>query len=207
MFSWLWPIPCIGCGTPGARWCPTCCPGPWLRPAPRSEGISHVFSLTRYDSPAGHALKTAKVQGDRATIQRFARTLARRIDEVLPAGIIDAVVPAPSTRSARSRRGFSTAAVLAGPVARALRAPVRSVLRTTATTRLAKLDARQRRQALRGRIRAHGLVAGTVVLLDDVVTSGATAEAAAMELLGGTTDRVLLVTCCAVDDLTAPSPL
>lgn len=201
MFTWLWPIPCIGCGAIGARWCPSCRPGPWLRPAPRSDGITAVFSLSRYDSAAGHALKTAKVDGDRATIQLFAKTLAERLHEVLPADRIDAVVPAPSTRSARSRRGFSTAAVLAGPVARALRAPIRPVLRTTATTRLAKLDAKQRRAALRGRIRADALVPGTVVLLDDVVTSGATAEAAAMELLGGSTTQILLVTCCAVADL------
>lgn len=205
MFHWLWPVPCTGCGSPGSRWCDACRPAAWQRPRSRSEGVDAVFTLARYGSPLGQAVRRAKIDGDRTRAVHIARLFGHELLQVFPRARPDAILPAPSSRSALRRRGFSLAALLAREAGRSLGVPVLPVLTSRATGRLAKLGAQERRLALRGRIRARTLVPGTVLLVDDVLTTGATAEAAATELLGGATDRVLLATTVAVTELPSPT--
>lgn len=198
MLDWLWPIPCVGCGETGAPWCADCAPGSVVRPPVPGGWLEAAFAVDRYDRPVGQALKHAKVSGDRTATVRLAALFAARMAPALAGSGIHAVVPAPSTWRSRAHRGFATAPLLAAGLAGALRVPVRDVLRTGAGTRMATLGASGRRAALAGRITSRELVPGRVLLVDDVITSGATAEACAVELLGGASDAVLLATLCAV---------
>jgi len=198
MLDWIWPVGCVGCGELGREWCPHCGPGSLLRPRSRSIGVERVFSVERYERPAGQALKRAKVHGDYGTLSRLAHLFANRLAPAL--GPVDAIVPAPSSWRSRTKRGFSAASLFAAALGRRIHTPIHSILRSTAKVRLATLSAEQRRVTLRGQIRAITDLPGRVVLVDDVLTSGATAESCALELLGGSTSEVLLATFCAVKE-------
>ncbi|MEZ4317306.1 MAG: hypothetical protein R3F61_07370 [Myxococcota bacterium] len=202
MFDWLWPVACLGCGeTVGSAWCADCAPGSVLRPPLESFGVAHAFAVERYDRPVGQALGRAKAHADRTSAVRLAELFADVMVPVLHGVEPSALVPAPSTLGARGSRGFSMASLLARALSRRTGVPVVHALRSTAAGRMATLKREQRQRALRGRIRSVRDVPGRVVLVDDVTTTGATAEACAVELLGGASSEVVLATLCAVPAL------
>jgi predicted amidophosphoribosyltransferase len=91
-------------------------------------------------------------------------------------------------------RGYDQALELARPVARALRIPLqaRLLVRRRATAPQSERDASARRRNVRGafQVRVHASVPRYVVLVDDVMTTGATLHAAASALLLAGAERV-----------------
>ena len=83
-----------------------------------------------------------------------------------------------------------------------MRVPVRDVLRARPGPRQASLDVAGRRKSASSRIRGDVPIFGRVLLVDDVVTTGATAEACARELLGSGAAEVWLATLCATRRVT-----
>jgi len=107
------------------------------------------------------------------------------------------VVPFPTTAAARRRRGFDPPALLAAEVARLLRLPgsPRSLSRTGEPPPQASLPRSGRLRAPRGTVRVdrpERFRGRTVLLVDDVLTTGATADAAARALLRAGAARVLV---------------
>jgi ComF family protein len=99
---------------------------------------------------------------------------------------VDCVIPVPLHRSRLARRGYNQALELAKPLAAALHLPCESRLleriRATAPQTGENLALRQRNT--RGAFSASSHVRGIrILLLDDIVTTGATMEAAANALL------------------------
>jgi ComF family protein len=104
-------------------------------------------------------------------------------DGVLARGA-DALVPVPSTRRRNRARGYDPAALLAESAGRRLRLPVRGLLaRTRETAPQSGLPAARRHANVEGAFAASPSVRGrTVVLVDDVATTGATLFSAARAL-------------------------
>lgn len=101
------------------------------------------------------------------------------------------VVPTPMDERSKRRRGFNQAELIARVLAAEIGAPVAAdVLRKTVRTRRQSLTPREMRQVnVRGAFScpagASATIAGCpVVLVDDLVTSGSTAEACARALFG-----------------------
>lgn len=118
------------------------------------------------------------------------RELARRFSEDDSHGGYHAVVPVPLSRRRRLTRGFNQAERVAESVARFVEAPVRPRLLTKTEDRppQAGLSAKARLDNARGAYRARvpsQLEGGDVLLVDDVLTTGATVESASRALRKG----------------------
>jgi predicted amidophosphoribosyltransferase len=202
MWDAWWPAACAGCGAVGPRrLCTECRPPGVHRPPVSVEGLRGVWTLAGYDTGIGVAVRGAKVRGDRHLMAIVGDLLASRVaPRVLGAGFT-ALVPAPSTVATRWSRGFSAASVLADRLQRVIGVPRVEALRRPRGPRQAALGRKARRSNLKGRLRSHGDVGGRVLLVDDVLTTGATAEACARELLGAGAEEVWLVTVCVARSL------
>lgn len=136
-----------------------------------------------------------KYGGRLAAAETMARLMAR-----LMAADAELLVPVPLHRRRLWSRGYNQAALVAGTLSRICGVPAdpHLLVRTRATPVLRGLGRRERAKVLAGAFAVSGsgraLVAGkSVVLVDDVYTSGATANACARKLLaaGASTVTVL----------------
>jgi ComF family protein len=128
-----------------------------------------------------------------------AETMARAMARLLPAEA-DLLVPVPLHRWRLWTRGFNQAALIAAALARSSGVPARCELlrRTKATPVLRGLGARRRAKAVAGAFAlapgaGPALTGKTVVLVDDVHTSGATADACVRTLKRGGAAKVILL--------------
>ncbi len=207
MWELIWPSRCAGCGVDGAGLlCARCQPAVVHRPPLQLVGITEVLTCAGYGSGAGRALRRAKYTPLRLLLGPLAQGFAAAVAPLVR-GRIRWIVPAPSPWSTRVRRGFDAAAFLADRLSRQTSAPVVYALTARAGPRQASLTAEARRKSAGARIRGDTPLQGRVLLVDDVVTTGATAEACARELLGSGADEVWLATLCATRRRTAVSQL
>jgi predicted amidophosphoribosyltransferase len=178
------PLECGGCGATATRWCEHCAralavrPGEPILVSPRLDPGVPVFSLGRYAGVRREVILAVKERGRGDLVGRLGLVLGSGLSRLVEWGILPTtvtVVPAPTRRSAARRRGgdpVTRAALAAGvPGVEVVRA-----LRMRAFTRdSVGLSAGQRQANLAGRVRVTGSPRGDVVLIDDVVTTGATA--------------------------------
>jgi ComF family protein len=107
------------------------------------------------------------------------------------------VVPVPLHWWRELRRGYNQSTALARSLARRLGLPLRQPLRRVmATHRLAAMGPTERREVMRGAFgirRAPQISGRTVLLVDDVLTTGATSGAAARVLKQVGAARVVVI--------------
>jgi predicted amidophosphoribosyltransferase len=175
---------CERCGTPGPPRpaCPACL---------ALDGFRAARSLLLYEGPARRLVLALKRRGRRG-LATAAGTLVA--DAAAAGGLwADLVAWVPAGRAAR-RRGFDHAELLARAVGRRLGVPARPALyRASEGPRQADVPMSGRRANVEGRFGARP-VAGYVLLVDDVFTTGATAEACALALLRAGARSVDVVT-------------
>jgi ComF family protein len=170
---------------------------PCLADPPRHDGIA---AATLYND-ASRKLVLAFKRGRRIALSRMmARLMAAKLGAVDSEWII---VPVPLHRWRLWQRGYNQAALLAGDVARqrGARLVVDGLYRRKATPTLGGLGSKARARALSGAIavnpkRAAALKERSVVLIDDVLTSGATSNAC-VSALKRTGARKVVIACFA----------
>jgi len=125
------------------------------------------------------ALHAFKFRGRRALAAPLGELMVEATEGALPVGVPTLLVPVPLHPRRQRERGFNQASLLARRVGRAWRVPVRddALVRAVATPSQTELDAPARRANVRGafRLRRPAAVAGHhVLLVDDILTTGAT---------------------------------
>lgn len=201
--SLLSPPRCVSCLQRGQHpWCPSCLEQVrWLDEgacslcaSPRPEHdcwpswvpVSGTTALAVYEGPVADAVVTGKVRGAVAVWRTFGRLLGALVD----ASNSDVVVPIPTDRQRARQRGHDHALLLARAVAAGARRPMRQLL-----SPMGALPDRGRAHAGASlpmpafRARAD-LAAARVLLVDDVLTTGTTAAAAACSALDAGAARV-----------------
>ncbi|MEI6084691.1 MAG: ComF family protein [Verrucomicrobiota bacterium] len=110
---------------------------------------------------------------------------------------VDAIVPVPLHPLKERSREFNQAEVLARELSRTVGRPLlaKSVRRVKPTKTQTRLDAKSRRENMRGAFAARDTLAGQrLVLVDDVFTTGATLDACANVLLSSGATNVIALT-------------
>lgn len=217
----VFPPQCLVCGEAGAGGRDLCraCAGdlPWqgaacLRCAlPLSAGdagqvcgfcrqqrpvLEQVHAAFLYASPVDGLLRRFKFHRDLPAGRLLAGLMAERLSGVARP---QALLPVPLHRARLRQRGYDQARELARPLARALGIPLCDGLRRTrATLPQSELDADQRRRNLRAAFLARPGLPAHVALLDDVMTTGTTLQAAALALRRAGVTRVDAWVCARV---------
>ena len=201
------PLECGGCGAPSTRWCPACAAvlaAGAVEPrlvTPRLDPGVPVLSLGRYAAARRQAIVAVKERGRADLIAPLAGALHTGLVRLLGWGLLDTpltLVPAPTRRMAARRRGGDPVTLVAQAATAQLSgvAVVRALRLTGFARDSVGLSSADRQRNLAGRVRLMRPVTGPVVVVDDVVTTGATAceSVRALQTAGVEVHAVLALT-------------
>ena len=158
------------------------------------------FALAVYDPVMRGSIRRFKNGGRMEYADWYVEAIWQRYGGQLQGLDIDAVVPVPLHRSRRNERGYNQAELLAGRLAKKLRVPVlpKALARTRKTTAQKYLGGRERQKNLEAvfAVGRQSVVGKTILLVDDIYTTGSTAEACTRVLLTAGAQAVYLVNVC-----------
>jgi len=204
----IFPPLCQNCKRTGERLCSACraqieyltepvcqhCGYPQPAPTPDCEQCRRVpfsgqglRSLTFHAGPMRQAIHSLKYRHNPPLAQTLAWLMARQWPPSLPPNAV--ILPVPLAADRLRQRGFNQAELLARHLAAEKRQPFlgSALRRTRATPSQVGLNAQERRTNVTGAFAADSakIRGATIILIDDVCTTGATLSACATALLEG----------------------
>jgi ComF family protein len=180
---------CAICATEFARVPNACARCGLARPVaqcPREQAPWHIDATVApfsYGAPLDHYVHALKYRGVRLLGRALGLLLSPSVGP--PSDAVDALVAVPLHGARLRERGYNQALEIARALSRAHRLPVleHGIARTAATATQTGQGARERRASMTGAFRVERSLAGQrIAIVDDVVTTGATVNALAVEL-------------------------
>jgi competence protein ComFC len=211
----LYPPVCGGCGKVGSRWCEECkqrvqiLNGTICDVCGLPQDANGVCDACSADRPRFHALRAWAVFED--PVRKALHGLKYRRDVALGDALavevlryvkelnwdIDMVVPIPLGRQRRRERGYNQVGMIAKPLALALDvefAP-KALARRKETRSQVGLSKQERRENVDGAFQAGAGVNGkTILVMDDVATTGSTLSSSAEAFLSSGAKEVYALT-------------
>jgi predicted amidophosphoribosyltransferase len=181
---------CAGCDTPGAAICTTC---RFALLGPRPRDAAHgIHAAVPFAGRARDIVLGLKYRNRRQVARHLAGLVVNAVVADSDHGRIDVVTWAPTSAARRRARGFDQGELVAGYVARQLGIPARRLL--DRSDGAGPQTGRTRADRLHGpSFRARpGLAGRRVLVIDDVVTTGATLRSARAALRRAGAGDVLL---------------
>jgi ComF family protein len=212
LLEWLFPRKCILCrsilGKEETDLCRACRMDQPEYPFGRKK-IPHISALTalwRYDGDVRKSIHRYKFGGARHYADAYGRLLAMRISRDLPTA--DVITWVPVSRKRRRARGYDQVELLAKAVGPELGIPVEPLLEKFRDNRAnsgLKTPAERRANVLGVYkvIEPERLHGKRVLLLDDIVTTGATASECARVLLTAGAEEVIFAAVAAAGTTTS----
>ncbi len=214
--DWLFPPECIGCGKEGVLICSECwhsmvranlnsciyC-GVQLSKrgvCTRCEHLQHAIYELRYVAAYQGVMRTAihrlKYERDLGIALELADMLAQIMQAT--SWQIDLIMPVPLSEKRKAQRGYNQAALLAYPLSLQLHIPenTKGLVRVHETRSQVNLNFKERQENVQGAFCADPAMVKdkTILLVDDVFTTGATINAAAAALREAGSKRVYALT-------------
>ncbi len=202
LFDALFPPTCQGCTEGGAWWCAVCeaavvrilspgCPacgrldprGRYCARCRPKSSLTGVIAGARHREPLTKGVKALKYRHATRVAAELTAHLSAAVDaRTWPTGTV--LVPIPLHPRRERRRGHNQAALIAAELARTTGLPLRTDLkRIRATVSQTTLPRRERLKNLDGAFHWTSRTApSTILLVDDVMTTGATLNAAGQAL-------------------------
>ena len=211
----VFPPRCVSCDAFGAFICDRChadmtradgtrCDTCWMPLDPRSTcrrcyyqrpALLGVRAAIVYEAAARDAVLALKFRGLSAVAPLMARPMAEVLSDWRPP--VESIVPVPLSGQRRRLRGYNQSELLAKEVSRLSGIPMgrRSLIRRHHTHAQATLTSDARWQNVDGAFReGKEAPTGSVLVLDDVITTGATLNACASVLLNEGAGAVFALT-------------
>ena len=165
----------------------------------RKKSFTRGFALLNYDSRAAVSMAAVKYHNKREYLDFYARAAALRFEKQFRQAGIQVIVPVPVHASRLKTRGFNQAVVLAEKLSAELGIPWEELLiRVKKTDPQKSLGSAERLKNLRGAFEAEQ-EAGKwerVLLVDDIYTTGSTAEICSRALLKTGVKQVFVFAVC-----------
>ena len=179
---------CRVCATPLVSEYSTLCGECLFHPPP----FSMVLNFGLYSGSLSEAIHLLKFSG----LKRLAKPLGRLLTE-LPIPPMDGIVPVPVTNRTLRTRGFNQALLLSVVLSRHIRIPVYKdmLYKKRDTPAQIGLGAKERARNLKNAFEVRGRLHNPrLLLLDDVMTTGATVKECAKTLVKSGAQEVVAVT-------------
>ncbi|MBQ6129091.1 MAG: ComF family protein [Lachnospiraceae bacterium] len=186
---------CEKCGKPvddGARYCADC------------ERLRHTYDEGRaaliYDEYMSKSIYRFKYNGKREFAPFYARVITGRLADTIRGWNVEAIIPVPVHKSRLKKRGYNQAKLIAVEISKVLGIPVRDdvVTRAFATDAQKMLGPAERQNNLKKafKVTQNVVKLESVLIVDDIYTTGATVDALASCLKGAGIKRVFFVSLC-----------
>lgn len=211
LVSWLAPASCLRCGAEGVAAClacldsipyskrPTCfscnaltVDGRACLRCRRRTDLSGVSVASHYDNLVKDLIGRLKFNGDQSVANLLAKMVSP-LPRLRSAGEFDLVTWVPAAPARLRQRGFHPAELIAEAVALDLGVPYRPLLGRLGNQRQVGQNRQDRLTSAKGQyylVKAKTLPSANVLLIDDVLTTGATMTECAAVLKAGGAKRI-----------------
>ncbi|MGH2757647.1 MAG: ComF family protein [Actinomycetota bacterium] len=186
------PLRCLSCGGRGSMLCPSCSS---TVPRPPDDlklpGVTRCGAPWRYQGRARDLVLALKLRGRRPAAEPLAAAIVGWL--AVPPVVVTWV---PGRRSDIRRRGFDHAEAIARAVAKSLRVEARPLLHRIGSAPDQTTLSRAERLRNLGHVFSATHSPSEVLLVDDLITTGATVSACATALRRAGARRVVAVAAC-----------